>query len=117
MQGDHAVAGNERILGKCRGTCDSKLFCDCTCVDSVLGDEGRVFLMEAQRYIELLCLLHGLIDEFLIHQRDSIVRKSNGSCCLQSVHIGQFLALHSNGNAGCRKNVDACLLSLFDDVF
>ena len=73
--------------------------------------------METQRYIELLCLLHGLIDEFLIHKRDSIVRKSNGSCCLQSVHIGQFLALHSNGNAGCRKNVDACLLSLFDDVF
>ena len=47
VQSEHAVTGHQNILCGSWGAANAEVLRDCAVVDAVVGDEGRVFLVEA----------------------------------------------------------------------
>ena len=47
VQGDHAVAGHQRILRQCWRAIDPQLVRDSPMIDSIIDNKRRIFLMEA----------------------------------------------------------------------
>ena len=116
MKRQHTVTCHESILSQCRRTIDSKSFCRRSRIDSVFRDECRILLVEAERHIQLLRLKHRSLHQILVHDRNTVIGKPGCTCCFQSLHIYQFLSLHSNSDTCSWKHVDSGLLTFLQNI-
>ena len=72
--------------------------------------------MEAERYIQLLCLLHGGFYKSLIQDRDTIIGKACCPCFPKRLHIGQFFSCQPFCDAGTAFHMNSCLSAFFQHI-
>ena len=82
--------GNLCLSGR---TANSEKFTGFSTINSIIGNQRGIFLMKADRHVQLGSLLHCFTHKYLIHQRNTIICKAYRSKSCQFFHGYQFFSL------------------------
>ena len=85
-------------------------------VDAVLGDQGLVLLVEADRQIQALCREKGFLQDGCLHDGDAVIRKAYCAGGCKRIEIDSLLPLHTLRDICAAVEVDLFFFCTCQDI-
>ena len=86
------------------------------CMDAIVADQCRIFLMEAYGFLKLPGAFHCLPHQLFSQKRNTVVRKACRTTYRKLLHIRQRFPFHPLGHIGTGMNMNACPFTLIQYI-